>query len=302
MKNAIYACDIGGSKLLCGIVTEEGEIIDTERTPLPPDITTDTLEEYILSFYSILKDRNPEYLLTKCGMTIPGVADMHTGIWVYACFSGIEEYPIARRMEKKLGMPVTIANDVNACALAEKIYGGCGDCDCFMWVTVSNGIGGGIVIDGEIYEGAFGGAAEIGHIVIDPEGLECPCGHIGCMEGMAAGPAISKRYELATGKKCSAKEISDLARQGEPEALEIIHKTGEYIGRALGKAASLLNLEKYILGGGVMQSYDLMEEDIKTAFGKEAFERPNRRAVIEKTALEYEAGLLGAAAIAKTQG
>lgn len=299
MKNAIYACDIGGSKMLCGIVTDKGEIIDTEKTALPPDITTDKIEELLLGFYNTLKERNPEYDLTRCGMTIPGVADMHSGIWVYACFSGISDYPIAERMGKKLGIPVTIANDVNACAWAEKIFGACADCDNYLWVTVSNGVGGGLVLDGKIYEGAFGGSGEFGHIVIDPNGLECPCGHIGCMEGMAAGPAISKRYELLCGNKISAKEISDLARQGDPLALEVINKTAEYIGRALGKAACLLNLEKYVLGGGVMQSFDLMEQEINRAFRLEAFERPNKNAKIIKTALHYEAGLLGAAAIVR---
>ena len=299
MKDVIFACDIGGSKLMCGFVNKDGAVIDKEKTAFPLNTTTDLIEEYILSFYKTLCKRNPDCKATVCGMTIPGLADAEKGIWVYACFSGIADYPIAERMEKKLNMPVFIENDVNACAYAERIYGACKDCDDYLWVTVSNGVGGGLVLKGEVYPGAFGGAGEFGHIVVeDDKDMICPCGHRGCMEAVAAGPAISRRYEMLTGKKISAAEIFSLARKGEPEAKETVRKTAEYIGRGLGKAASLLNLKRYVLGGGVMQSFDMMAEDIRTAFDKEAFSRPNKDAEIIPTALKYEAGLLGAVAIA----
>lgn len=296
-NQAVFACDIGGSKLLCGLVTRDGQIIDTEKTALAPDITVEQLEQLLESFFHRLCGRNPAWQVCACGMTIPGLADPQAGMWVYACFSGIRDYPIVKRMSQRLGLPVSIANDVNACAWAERVYGSCRDCDDFLWVTVSNGIGGGLVLNGKVYEGAFGGAGEFGHIVIEPDGLLCPCGHRGCMEAMAAGPAISRRYELRTGKRIPAADIAALAREGEPDAAEVIRKTGEYIGRALGKAASLLNLKEYVLGGGVMQSFDLMEAQIREAFEQEAFAAPNTQAQIVQTALRYEAGLLGAASI-----
>ena len=231
-------------------------------------------------------------------MTIPGLADAEKGIWVYACFSGIADYPIVERMSKKLDMPVYIENDVNACALAEKVFGACRDCDDFLWMTVSNGVGGGLVLGGKVYGGAFGGSGEIGHVVVEDNGPVCPCGHLGCMEAVAAGPGIARRYEAITGKWLSAKDISILARQGDATAMGVMTKTGEYIGKALGKAASLLNLRRYVLGGGVMQSFDLMEPYIREAFAGEAFASPNKNAEIITTALKYEAGLMGAAAIA----
>lgn len=298
INDVIFACDIGGSKLLCGFVTRDGKIIDTEKISLAVDTTTEIIEDNIFDFYNTLCERNPEYKPSVCGMTIPGLADPDNGIWVYACFSGISDYPIAQIMSKKLGLPVFIENDVNACALAEKKFGCCRDCDDFLWMTVSNGVGGGLVLGGKVYPGAFGGSGEIGHVVVDEKGLVCPCGHIGCMEAMAAGPAISKRFELMTGKKATALEISLLAREGDAEAMQIMKQTGEYIGKALGKAASLLNLRKYVLGGGVMQSFDLMEKDINEAFRREAFTSPNRDAVIVRTELKYEAGLMGAASVA----
>lgn len=298
VKQAVFACDIGGSKLLCGLVDAKGNIIATQKTALAPDITTDLLEAQIETFYRELSKENPDVSCTACGMTIPGLADPVNGIWVYACFSGIADYPVAERMKKRLALDVHIANDVNACAWAEKIFGCCGDCDDFLWVTVSNGVGGGLVLNGKVYEGAFGGSGEFGHLVVDPDGLVCPCGHIGCMEAMAAGPAIAKRYERITGNYLTADKISALARQGDKTALEVMEKTGEYVGRGLAMAANLLNLKKFVLGGGVMQSFDLMEDAINRTFRNQAFERPNRDAVILPTALKYEAGLLGAASLA----
>lgn len=297
-KQGIFACDIGGSKLLCGILDRQGKVIDTSKRQLAPDITCDEIEAYILDIYISLTAANPEYELTVCGMTIPGLADPERGIWVYACFSGISDYPIAERMSAKLGMPVYIENDVNACAYAEKIYGACRDCDDYLWVTVSNGVGGGLVLGGKVYAGAFGGAGEFGHIVVWEDGPVCPCGHRGCMEAVAAGPGISRRYEALTGIKRSALEISELARRGDKDASFIMAQTGEFIGKGLGKSASLLNLKKYILGGGVMQSFDIMEPYIKEAFEKEAFAAPNKNAQILPTALKYEAGLMGACAVA----
>ncbi len=299
VKRAVFAVDIGGSKLLCGFVCEDGNILDTEKTSLQKDMTPALLEALITESFNVLKKRNPDICPTACGVTIPGVADAKEGKWIYACFSGIKDYPIAERLSKHLSMPVFIENDANANAWAERVFGVCKTCDDFLWMTVSNGVGAGLVLGGRLYVGQSFGAGELGHLVVEnTEPLLCPCGHHGCLEAMAAGPAISKRYEKLTGEEKSAAEIAALAREGETNAIQVIDKTAEYIGIALGKTASVLNLKKYVLGGGVMQSFELMEEKIVEAFKKEAFAEPNKAAIIEKTALGYTAGLLGAAALA----
>ena len=298
-NKTVFAVDIGGSKLLCGFVSSDGRIIDTEKYTLEKNISTDKLESYILSAFSALKKRNNALQISSCGITIPGVADFQNGMWIYACFSGINNYPISERMSRLLELPVFIENDANANAWGEKLFGCCKGCEDYIWVTISNSVGSGLVLGGNLYRGSGLGAGEIGHLVIEKEKpLICPCGHSGCLEAMAAGPAISARYEMLTGKRISALEISSLARAGNEAALNVIKKTAFYIGSALGKTASLLNLQKYVLGGGVMQSFDLMENDIIDAFKKEAFAAPNQNVIITKTYLGYEAGLMGAAAIA----
>ena len=298
-KKAVFAADIGGSKLLCGLVTSEGEILDTEKRLLESSIIPERLEEYIKECHDTLKKRNPCVTVTAAGMTIPGVADPKSGMWIYACFSGIKNYPISERMSAMLGVTVTVENDANANAWGEKIFGCCRECDDFLWVTVSNGVGGGLVLGGELYRGFRMGGGEIGHLVVENEApLPCPCGHLGCLEAMAAGPGIAARYEKETGIKADAREIAEKASLGESDAVKIMKMTAVYIGRGLGKTASLLNLEKYVLGGGVMQSYELMKDNILDAFRKEAFAQPNADVQIVKTALGYEAGLLSAAALA----
>lgn len=302
MKNSenrtVFAVDIGGSKLLSGLVLSNGKVLDVVRNELKPDITTGTLESLILEAWNKLKKTHSDRLPFACGITIPGVADVERGMWTYACFSGISDYPVVFHMERHLGIPVYIENDGNACAWAEKAFGVCQDCDDFMWITVSNGVGAGIVLNGKLYRGFWEGAGEFGHLIIEPGGRMCPCGHRGCMEAMAAGPGISARYEKKTGHCLSAKEIGERARAGEEDALQVIRDTGIYLGRGLGKAACLLNLQRYVLGGGVMQSLDLIEEPLRRTFHEEAFARPNQEAEIMKTGLGYEAALLGAAAIA----
>ena len=298
-EKTVFAVDIGGSKLLCGFVKSCGTIIDTEKTELQNNITPNMLEEYIVDSYKKLSARNKDVPPVACGVTIPGVADAKSGKWVYACFSGISDYPISERLRNILNLPIYIENDANANAWAEKVFGSCKDTDDFLWLTVSNGVGGGLVLGGRLYVGQCFGAGELGHLVVEDQApLLCPCGHYGCLEAMAAGPAISKRFEMLTGEKKSAAEISELAKAGDRFAVEVIDKTAEYIGKALGKTACVLNLSKYVLGGGVMQSFELLEEKINLAFRREAFAKPNESAKIEKTALGYNAGLLGAAALA----
>ena len=298
MENrSIFAVDIGGSKLLAGIVESNGEAHDLVRKELSPDITTGALEQLILEIWdSVRAGTSPAP--SACGITIPGVADVIGGKWDFACFSGISNYPIVERLESMLGIPVYIENDANACAWGEKVFGLCRDCDDFMWITVSNGVGGGLVLNGKLYRGFCEGAGEFGHLIIEPGGRRCPCGHAGCMEAMAAGPGIAARYEKLTGNPAAAKEIAQRAREGEEAALQVMRDTGTYIGRGLGKAACLINVRRYVLGGGVMQSFDLMEDAIRKAFFQEAFARPNREAEILRTGLGYEAALLVAAAIA----
>ncbi len=236
------------------------------------------------------------------GVAVPGLADKKNGILVYAPFSGIRNFPIRKILENKLKVPIYIENDANACAIGEMLYGSCQGIDDFIWITVSNGVGGAIVLGKEIYQGWQGAAGEIGHIVVAENGYKCGCGNKGCLEVCAAGPAIVRRYMKNSGdkiKKLSAKKIAEFAKKGDGHALYAYRQTGHYLGKAISYAVNLLNPTKIILGGGISMDIGLILPEIKRVVKNMVFRESGKNLVIEKTGLSYEAALIGAAAVAK---
>ena len=165
------AIDIGGSKIVVGVVDETGAVLQSCKENLPRTYGIDTVIETILRLANSLGGQD----FSAAGVTIPGLADPAKGIWKYAPFSGIGEIPIAAILNEKLGIPVYIENDVNACAVGEKVFGNCRDDKDFLWITVSNGIGGALYLNGELYPGGSGNAGEIGHFIVE-ENTDTVCG------------------------------------------------------------------------------------------------------------------------------
>ena len=300
----ILALDIGGSKMMAAIaVVEEREtgntctIDEIAKTKLKPDCKQDELIEEIRNLLGELGT------LGECesvGVNVPGLTDPKNGIWIFAPFSGIQNVPIAQIVGEMSGCrSVAIENDVNACALAEKLFGICREVNDFLWITISNGIGGGLVLGGEIYRGHFGNAGEIGHFNMVEEGELCGCGNRGCLEAEAAGPAIARRFMQVKNTlfELGAVEIADLARRGDPDGIAVFDTTGFFLGKAAAYAANLINPEKIVIGGGVSGAFDLLEPKMNEAFSRFAFQAANKSVSIEKTALGYEAALVGAAAV-----
>ena len=290
----ILCIDIGGSKILVGVVNSEGKILSKEKYALHPDITADELVNRIILLCKPFQSFTP----TATGVTIPGLADRNTGMWIYAPFSNIKNIPIADILSKEFNIPCFIENDVNACALAEKKWGHCKNSSDFLWMTVSNGIGGALFLENKLYLGSALNAGEIGHfIVTEDRDYRCGCGKIGCLEAVASGNGISKIYKQTTGLQKTAQEIAEIARLGNSEALHTFDKAAKYIGKALSYAVNLLNLPQIIIGGGVSESFDLLESGIKDYLNEYSFVAANKDIKIQKTGLGYYAALLGCAAI-----
>jgi len=302
----ILAIDIGGSQFQTALATVSGGSVQfafASQRRLSPDCTA---EKLFAMLEESIAESAPAGDYERIGVTIPGLAYPASGMWVYACFSGIRDVPIARILSDKHGSkPVFIDNDVNACALAERKFGICKDTKDFLWITVSNGIGGGLILDGNIYRGHFGNAGEIGHFnVTSNNGFRCGCGNDGCLEAEAAGLGIVRRYVTMLGCDVShltAKDIAELARAGDETAKSVFDITGRLIGTAASHAVNLLNLEKVVLGGGVSNSFDLLFPAMEMTFRQKIFRDANPKVVIEKTALGLDAGLAGAAALAMQQ-
>ena len=299
----ILAIDIGGSQFrtaLAAVSDASVQFAPASQRILTPDCTKDKL--FAMLDESIAESA-PCGSYECIGMTIPGLADPATGMWIYACFSGIRDVPISKIISEKYGnKPVFIDNDVNACAFAERKFGICQEATDFLWITVSNGIGGGLILGGEIYRGPFGNAGEIGHFsVVEENGFRCGCGNYGCLEAEAAGPGIARRYAALMQKESpdlSAKEIADRARAGDETAKSVFDTTGRLIGKAASYAVNLLNLEKVVIGGGVSNSFDLLFPSMEMTFREKIFRDANPHAAFAKTGLGLDAGLVGAVALA----
>lgn len=241
----------------------------------------------------------PPYMI---GVTIPGLADPQRGVWVEACFSGVGDVPIAAALEGEFGIPAFIDNDGQACALAERLYGGCRDTGDFIYLTVSNGCGGAVFVNDTLYYGCSGNAGEIGHITVVDGGRQCKCGAKGCLEMYASGPAIVNNFTELGGQAgngpIDARIIAEMARGGDEIAVRTYEKEGFYIGKALAAVCNVLNPERIIIGGGVSLAFDLFERAMWKKINESIYKNANRRLSIEPTCLGYNGGLIGAAAVA----
>ena len=232
----ILSIDLGGSKMLSAITTvsidsdgaRRAELSGIARRALSKDSGKEGVWDAILSAVDEtmkLVDASWDEI-DSIGCTIPGIADPKRGYWVYAPFSGIRDYPIAEELNARYCKPVFADNDVNACAWGEKVFGVCQNVDNYLWITISNGIGGGLVLDGKIYPGKFSGAAEIGHFNVVEDGALCGCGNRGCLEATAAGPGIARAYrELVKKTILGSSDVSPA------DALDWV----AYLGRTYGK-------------------------------------------------------------------
>lgn len=303
-EKPVLAVDIGGSKIMAGIVDASGKVLQKDKRLINSAITREFIIETVLNLSSsVLSKYKFSDEIKYAGVSIPGLADPERGVWIYSSFSGLSNFNIAEVLSGHLNMPVFIGNDVNACALGEKAFGSCKDIDDFIWITVSNGIGGGVVVNGELYEGAFRNAGEIGHISVVENGLPCKCGNRGCLEVYAAGPGITRRYmeksRYGKGGSPDAKEIAVRAKNGDTAAQEIYGETGYYLGKAIASAVNIVNPRKVILGGGVAMDMELFYTRLEDTMSRFVFKGANKDLMVEKTALAYDASLIGAAAIVK---
>lgn len=298
MEKNIFAVDIGGSKLICGVLTETGKILDEYRVDYPSNYTLEDIIGFIKQGYETLK----KYSFSFCGVAIPGLCDPASGDWLYSPFSGIENVPITKIINQITSLPTYGDNDVNISALAEKYYGICADIDDFLWITVSNGIGGGLFLNGELYRGKTMNAGEIGHLIVEENNpRRCGCGNVGCLESMASGASISAIYKERTGKELSAKDIADCARCGDSVARDVWNEAGAYIGKALASAVNLLGMDSVVLGGGAAEAFDLLKPSIDSAIKRYVFLSANPNVNVLHSSLGKYAALTGCAAVVRYQ-
>ena len=234
--------------------------------------------------------------LRSVAIGAPGPIDSRRGVLVNPPnLPGWQNSPLAAILTEAMGCPAHLENDANLAGLGEFHQGAGRGTRNLVYITWSTGIGGGLVVDGELYSGSHGAAGEIGHMVLDPDGPVDGCGQRGCLEVFAGGRQLQKR----TGE--SAAEIFEAAERGEREALEIVTTAARYMGVALVNLTNLCDPDMIVIGGGVSRSWKLVEPTLSAVLRSSPFIKPARRPKLRRARLGDRAGQVGAVEWARIQ-
>ncbi|MFI5475876.1 ROK family protein [Streptomyces cacaoi] len=232
------------------------------------------------------------------GIAVSGDVDRGEGVVRYSPFLEWRDVPLAELASAVTGLPVTVDNDVRALTVAEQWFGAGVGLSNFAVVTVGAGVGCGLVVHGRVVAGAHGVAGEIGHVTVDPNGPLCHCGNRGCVEAIAADPAILTRIRERSGVEVTdTTEAVDLARRGDAHARDAYSRAGEAIGRGIATVANLLGPERVVISGEGLAAYDLFAEQIRSAFAAAAFGSA-AQCDLQTRPLPFEEWARGAAATA----
>ena len=345
MPDFSIGVDLGGTNLRIAAITSDGQLLEKvtlgTKTALGPNHVITEMCDAIQRLTATYQ-HSGKFL--GAGIGVPGIIDMQTGMLrKSANLPGWEEYPVRAEIERRLGVQkngarVVLENDANVAALGEQWLGAARGIPNVAVVTLGTGIGGGIVLDGKIWHGMNGMAGEFGHITLEPNGHLCGCGNYGCAEKYASASAIifMAREAIASGAAPSlakaassdaefgAKSVYNLAIQGDEHARKIFRTFGSYLGILLAGLVNVLNLEMFVIGGGVSSAWDAyaptMFEELRTrslvyaatapvdplttdsrkeagASAAQTESRTARKTIITRALLGSDAGLYGAARV-----
>jgi glucokinase len=253
-------------------------------------------------------------VVAAVGFGIPCLIDQRSGMAVIAVNLPLAGISFADVMAERLGMPVFVDNDANVAALAEHRAGAAAGARDAVVLTIGTGIGGGLIVRGELYRGAIGSGAELGHMVIDMDGPPCQgnCPNRGCVEALASGTALAREARriaeqrpgsglaraLQDGRELAGPLVTELAHDGDPSAIEVIELIGTRLGVAIASLVNIFNPQVVVIGGGVIAAGELLLEPARAEVAARALP-PSRDLVrIEAARFGVEAGMIGAAALA----
>ncbi len=296
-----------GPRLQAALVSDEGQVLDKREAEVSPE----NIVEQLAGIAKDLAARSGS--VEAIGVGIPGLVNRQTDVVIT---SRDLPTPVREGLHAELtnatGLRIELENDANAAAYGEfKIGAGRGVRDIF-YMMIGNGIGGAIILDGKLWTGSSGFAGEVGHITIDTEGLECVCGNTGCLETVASAPSIVRRARerlhrdstsslsrLGLTKDFTADDVAHQANEGDDFALMMIERTGKYIGTGVASVINLLNIERIVLGGGVMDAGQLILNPIITEAKRRAFQPCFEATEIVAAKLGRDAITIGAAMLAR---
>ncbi len=339
MSDFSIGVDLGGTNLRIAAISTDGELL--EKVTLGTKVATGP-DHLITDMCDAIRRLTEKYRsggsFLGAGIGIPGIIDMEAGMLrKSANLPGWSDYPVRAEIEQRLGARVFLENDANVAALGEKWLGAARGVDNMAMVTLGTGIGGGIVLNGKIWHGMNGMSGEFGHVTIEPDGVPCGCGNHGCAERYASATAVVRMAQeaIASGEapelaqaasadaEFGAKSIYNLAIQGDEQAKKIFRRFGRALGLMLGGLVNTLNLEMFVIGGGVSSAWDAFaptmfevlrerslvyaatapDDPLARDVGREegasahVVARTRKKTIITRALLGSDAGLYGAARI-----
>jgi glucokinase len=290
------------------LVTRDGRVVSRRESAFEPSDITPQIARIV----SGLRDDSGARV-GGVGIGVPGLVNPRTGrVVISSDLPAVVREDLRSALSDTTGLPVTLDNDANAGALGEYTVGAGRGSRNMFYVTIGTGIGGALVLDGKLWRGASGFAGEFGHITIDPEGVECTCGNVGCLETVASAPNIVRRTHerlmrdstsslsrLGLNKNFTAADIAHEAKNGDDFAALMMARTGRYIGTAIAAVINLLNTERIVLGGGVMDAGDLILEPVIAEARRRSFQPNFESTEIVAATLGPDAAPIGAALLAR---
>lgn len=306
--------DIGGTNLRAAVVDDNGQVLDVEQLPTPP--SSEALEMAVVAVVDKLRARHEG--VAAVGLAVAGFVDESQQMVRFAPHLPWRETPVKRVMSRALELPVILEHDANSAAWGEHEFGAARDAKNWVLLALGTGIGGAIMMNGEIYRGAFGVAPEFGHLTVVPNGRSCPCGKRGCLERYCSGSALPLTAQdlIARGQfphsrlaqdfgKCpeeiSGRVVVRMAREGDELAQAVIKDMGTWLGRGLAMIQDVLDPELIVVAGGVAVDADLLLDYARDVMGKTivgAGSRPVARVAVAE--LGSQAGMIGVAKLART--
>lgn len=317
MDKWLMGVDLGGTTTKLAIISKYGEIF--HKWEIPTDISENG--KYITTNIAKTIDEKLEELgmvksqLLGIGMGAPGPVDGSNGSIYEAINLGWVDYPLKDLLEVETSLPAVVENDANLAALGEMWKGAGNGAKDLIAVTLGTGVGGGVIANGMLVQGASGAAGEIGHITVVPEGgAPCNCGKSGCLETVASATGIVRlanealltddghsilQQKINAGEPLSSRLLFACAAEGDLLSNEVINKVSFYLGMALSHTANALNPEKIVIGGGVSRAGEQLAAPVREAFERFAFKRVSKSTSISIATLGNDAGVIGAAWLVK---
>lgn len=307
--------DVGGTNISAGIVDEKGELLAKLSTPtMNGRNSEDILDDMASLCFRLCQDQEIDMEdIKSIGIGLPGLMDKKKGILKYANNLNFDNVNVVKEMKKRTGLPVYIENDANCAAIGENTCGAAEGEKNVIYVTLGTGVGAGIILNGKIFDGSFGGGGEAGHMVIVAEGEECSCGRKGCWEAYASAAALMREgriaaakypnceiYNLVDGniKLIDAKTVFDAAELKDPIAEEIINRYIKYVAIGLVNLVNIFQPEGVVIGGGICAQGDKVIKPV-TEILKERIYGGELKTKVSVASLGNDAGIVGAAMLGK---